>query len=175
MVGAQIGNRVGVAAAGGQTVSYGTITGEAANTVTVTAAQARQIEVGDTIDVRTIATGAVAGTMTARTVTAVNTVTGVITYSGADGAGDIAIDGTMAVYPGGQSPVATALPRSNLNGGKAENAGFDLGGVDTIAGMRARLTAISATTYSAAELDKMTYNDLVYAIRVNDAPTTIKQ
>jgi hypothetical protein len=40
--------------------------------------------------------------------------------------------------------------------------------------MRDRLTAISATTYSAAELDKMTYNDMVYAIRVNDYAGSIK-
>jgi hypothetical protein len=37
-----------------------------------------------------------------------------------------------------------------------------------IADMRARLTAISGTIYTAARLDQMTQNDMVYAIRLND-------
>lgn len=37
-----------------------------------------------------------------------------------------------------------------------------------IAAMRTRLTAISATTFTAARLDAMTKNDMVYALRLND-------
>jgi xanthine dehydrogenase molybdopterin-binding subunit B len=39
--------------------------------------------------------------------------------------------------------------------------------------INARLTAISATTYSAANLDKMTLNDKIYALRLNDDAGTI--
>jgi hypothetical protein len=45
--------------------------------------------------------------------------------------------------------------------------------VKDIASMRARLTAISGTTYTTARLDTMTANDMMYAIRVNDEPTSI--
>ena len=36
-----------------------------------------------------------------------------------------------------------------------------------------RLTAISGTIYTQAQLDKMTANDKIYAVRLNDDPTTI--
>ena len=42
-----------------------------------------------------------------------------------------------------------------------------------IAGMRTRLTAISATAYSAANLDKMTRNDMMYALRLADEAASI--
>lgn len=45
----------------------------------------------------------------------------------------------------------------------------------SVAAMRARLTAISGTTYSSANLDIMSVNDMIYALRVNDDATSIKQ
>lgn len=39
---------------------------------------------------------------------------------------------------------------------------------DSVTGLRARLTAISGTTYTAAVLDAMTVNDMVFAVRTND-------
>jgi len=39
---------------------------------------------------------------------------------------------------------------------------------DSIANLRARLTAISGTTFTAARMDAMTVNDMYYAIRLND-------
>lgn len=39
--------------------------------------------------------------------------------------------------------------------------------------MRTRLTAISATAYSSANLDKMTRNDMVYALRAADEAGSI--
>lgn len=39
----------------------------------------------------------------------------------------------------------------------------------TIAGMKARLTTLNATTYTAARLATMTRNDLIYALRVASA------
>lgn len=62
----------------------------------------------------------------------------------------------------------------NINGGDNVQAGLDLDNADTIAAMRARLTAINATTYSSTQLNRMTYNDMVYALRVNDAAGSIK-
>lgn len=44
---------------------------------------------------------------------------------------------------------------------------------DSNTSLDTRLTAISATTYSQANLDRMTRNDKIYALRVNDDPTTI--
>jgi len=46
--------------------------------------------------------------------------------------------------------------------------------MSSIAAMRTRLTAISGTTYTAAVLNTMTYNDMVYALRMQDAPTSVK-
>jgi hypothetical protein len=45
--------------------------------------------------------------------------------------------------------------------------------LDSIAAMRARLTAIDGTTFSSANLDKMTSNDMMYAIRLLDESWTI--
>lgn len=39
---------------------------------------------------------------------------------------------------------------------------------DSVSVMRARLTAINATSYTTARLDSMTKNDMMYAIRLND-------
>ena len=37
-----------------------------------------------------------------------------------------------------------------------------------VTALRARLTAISGTTYTPTVLDKMTVNDMIYAVRLND-------
>lgn len=39
-----------------------------------------------------------------------------------------------------------------------------------VAALRARLTAISATTFTPARLNSMTKNDMVYAVRLSDDP-----
>lgn len=173
MARAQIGNILGVTAKD-QGPILAEITADGANTVTVSAADARKLRVGQTIDIVNKATGAVLAA--ARTIDAI-TAAGVITYSGADVA---AVAGTHAVYDTGDwvgYPPTGAFGRngySNFNGGAGPGAGFSINQAMTIDEMRARLTAISGTTYSAAELDKMTYNDLVYALRVNDASGSIK-
>lgn len=41
------------------------------------------------------------------------------------------------------------------------------------ASISARLTAINGTLYSSAKLVQLTYNDKLYALRVNDDPTSI--
>lgn len=65
--------------------------------------------------------------------------------------------------------------RSNINGstGAPDTAYIDTDG-DSISAMRTRLATISAGTYTSAYLDKMTENDMKYAIRQNDSASTIK-
>lgn len=67
--------------------------------------------------------------------------------------------------------------KTNITGNTGTNPQVppDYDDLDGIGAMRARLTAINAVTYSAAQLNKMTYNDLVYAIRLNDFRSGIKQ
>lgn len=43
----------------------------------------------------------------------------------------------------------------------------------SIAALKARLTAISSTTWTTARMNQMTVNDLIYAVRLNDDPSTI--
>lgn len=64
---------------------------------------------------------------------------------------------------------------NNLNGGTAVDAGLFLtnSAAQTIASLKARLTAFNATSYTPARLAAMSYNDLVYAVRVSDQPTSI--
>lgn len=88
------------------------------------------------------------------------------------------VDNNPAMANVGGSPNLT-----NINGaGAASGAsgtdpqlGFDGDNMDSISAMRARLAAINGTYYTAAVLNMMTVNDMVYAIRVNDFPGTIKQ
>lgn len=169
MAGVQIGNLVGVAAVGPASAIIAEITADGVNTVDVAAADIRKFRVGQVISILTKATGAVLASN--RTITVLDAVNNRITYSGADVA---AVAGTHSIYPG---EVADAnsydAPRSNLNGGVDEDEGFSIG-MQTIGQMRSRLKAINGVTYSDAEMDKMTTNDLVYALRVNDFPTSIK-
>ncbi len=67
-----------------------------------------------------------------------------------------------------------AVGLKNVNGGPSDReAHFDTD-YATITGLRARLTAISAGTYTTAYLDKLTMNDMIYAVRLNDSPSTIR-
>lgn len=63
---------------------------------------------------------------------------------------------------------------TGINGGNNAGAGLVLtAGAVTIDSMKTRLAAISGTTYTAARLTDMSYNDMVYALRVLDHPTSI--
>lgn len=46
--------------------------------------------------------------------------------------------------------------------------------MSSISAMRTRLAAIDGTTFSSVRLDTMTANDMVYALRVLDAPQTVR-
>lgn len=62
---------------------------------------------------------------------------------------------------------ATAGSVAKSNGDVATPANYE-----NMAALDARLTAISATTYTASRLDTMTLNDKIYALRLSDDPTT---
>lgn len=158
-----IGNVRGLPITGFGGSKLADISADGANTITLDSI--RRITVGDFIDILNKATGAVLASH--RQVTNL-TSAGVLTYGGADVA---AVPGTHAVYRDGAGAPTGGV---SISGGPTPQAGFnmDLGSIDSL---RARLTEINATTYSAAQLDIMTENDMVYAIRVNDELESIKQ
>lgn len=59
------------------------------------------------------------------------------------------------------------------NGGTADSTGLVNANWLSVTAMRSRLAAISAGTYTSSYLDKMTVNDMAYAIRLNDNPAAI--
>lgn len=58
--------------------------------------------------------------------------------------------------------------RMNQGNATGPMSGTTISNLKDITTMRARLTAINAGYYTAARLDQMTVNDMVYAIRLND-------
>ena len=75
---------------------------------------------------------------------------------------------------------ATGTQRSNMGqhpGGNVDDprSHDDIDNADNIGQMRARLAVIDAGFYTATRLNTMTMNDMVYALRVADHPTSIKQ
>lgn len=164
MANAQVGNRNGVTACGFNGF-VANITADGANTVTVD--DTNDIDAGRSIDLVNKNTGAVLASN--RQITNV-TSAGVVTYGGADVA---AVPGTTIVVLAGTT---TQTGYVNMNGGATPGEGFHLGGEGlTIDRLRSRLNQINATTYSSTELDKMTENDMVYALRLYEAPGSIKQ
>lgn len=161
----QVGNAHGLPAVGGtQRGLLATVTADGANTVTVDSV--RKLYAGLVIDIVHKTSGAVLAS--ARTITNI-TSAGVVTYDGADAAATT----SHGIYPTGVLP-SSGPNKTNVNGGFSDQAGFDIDDLDTIASMRARLTAINGSIYTAARLNQMTYNDMVYAIRQNDFATSIK-
>jgi hypothetical protein len=162
MARAQLGNRAGITAVGNNGF-LANITADGSNTVTVD--DTFDIDVGRNVDIVNKSTGAVLAS--ARQVTNM-TSAGVMTYSGADVA---AVPGThIVVAPG----TTTASGYTNLNGGPAPGEGFNMGGESTtIDRLRSRLQQINATTYSNSELDKLTENDMIYALRLYEAPGSV--
>jgi hypothetical protein len=63
----------------------------------------------------------------------------------------------------------------NMNGGISATDAFDIDTLDNVDRMRARLATVDAGFYTIRRLDTMTFNDMVYAVRMADAPLTIKQ
>lgn len=69
----------------------------------------------------------------------------------------------------------TARGGKGINGGADDRTGLALTNASPthITSLRARLTAISATSYTTARLDAMSVNDMIYAVRLADQPTSI--
>lgn len=161
----QVGNVHGLPAVDGSDRGLlATVTADGANTVTVDGVT--KLYAGLVIDIVHKTTGAVLAS--ARTITNI-TSAGVVTYDGAD----VAATTSHGIYPTGVLP-SSGPNKTNVNGGVSDQAGLDIDHLDSIASMRARLAAINGTYYTAAVLNQMTYNDLLYAIRLNDYPTSIK-
>lgn len=70
---------------------------------------------------------------------------------------------------------ASGTTNKNLNGGATPGAGLKNTNIVTIDDARARLTAVAPGSYPTKVLDTMTFNDMIYAIRLLDNPTSIKQ
>ena len=63
------------------------------------------------------------------------------------------------------SQASTTGP-SNINGGDDSIAGYGSPNFNSLSAMRTRLATINGTYYTTAVLAQMTYNDMVYALRV---------
>ncbi len=77
--------------------------------------------------------------------------------------------GVAAANPGG------GTNRSNINGvgnnlpsGEHEDTDYV-----TITTLKSRLSTIDSGFYTTAMLNRMTYNDMLYAVRLNDTPRSI--
>lgn len=154
----QVGNAHGLPIVGNDNLNendskLSDITDSGVNTVTVDNLEG--IEVGSLIDIVTKADGTVVAS--ARTVESL-TSAGVLTYSGAD----VASTNNEGVYAAGTY-------------GQEPQEGFFDPDLATVGSLRRRLKQIDAGYYTDAQLDKMSYNDMVYAVRVNDHSGTIKQ
>lgn len=92
---------------------------------------------------------------------------GSMSYSGADAptvaAGDL-------IYVAG---AITKNQPSNTNGGVSAMRGFRLEGAFTLGDIRDRLNEINPTYYTSTRMDQLTYNDLIYALRLAEAPGSI--
>ncbi len=62
----------------------------------------------------------------------------------------------------------------NANGNAFAGAVGDASNYASVAGLRARLTAVNPTYFNATRLNAMTKNDLVYAVRLADDAVGIR-
>lgn len=161
MADTQVGNIHGVAAVGNTKGLVGNVTADGLNTVTLD--NVRGLSAGDRIDIIDPATGTVLASD--RLVTNI-TNAGVVTYDGADVVATAAHDVFSAGSYSASGPI-------NINGGHSAQEGYHDIDLLTIDNMRTRLKAIDAGLYTDAKLNQMTSNDMVYAIRLADNPTTI--
>lgn len=80
----------------------------------------------------------------------------------------------MATTQLGNNSNVCARGGVGINGGNNVGAGLVYTASNlTIDNMKTRLAAISATTFTAQRLTDMSYNDMVYALRTMDHPTSI--
>lgn len=159
----QIGNGLGLTARGRAPSALAVTTGYAAPQIFgVALNDLKKIQLADTIDVISPA-GVVR--ITGRNVDAMYS-SSLLQFSGAD-APSIA-NGDL-VYRTGEVIGSGDI---GYSGGQTASRGFSLENTSDITRMRARLTAIHAS-YTPARLDDLTVNDMIYAIRLNDAQSSI--
>jgi len=158
----QVGNVHGVAAVGNTKGFIGNVTADGVGTVTLDSVKG--LSAGDRIDIIDPSNGTVLASN--RIVTNI-TNAGVVTYDGADVAATTAHD---VFFTG----TYTTSGPANINGGNSAQEGYHDIDLLTIDNLRTRLKAIDSGLYTDAKLNEMTYNDMVYAIRLSDAPSTIK-
>lgn len=157
----QVGNAHGVTAVGSTRGFIGNVTADGINTVTLDSVKG--LSAGDRIDLIDPSNGTVLASN--RLVTNI-TNAGVVTYDGADMAATVAHDAFKA---GTYTPSGLV----NTNGGNSDQTGYVDTDLLTIESMKSRLAVIDSGLYTDAKLNQMTYNDMVYAIRLADSPTTI--
>ena len=163
----QIGNVHGIAAVGRRDL-LASVTAEGANTVTVAASELPKLHAGMVIDILHRTT--FAALALDRTITNI-TSAGVVTYDGAD----VAATTAHGIYLANSDVFSGSSSRTSENGGPEPRRPFQDVNMLSIGEMRDRLTAIDSTFYSAARLNAMTMNDMVFALRTNDKPQSIKQ
>lgn len=161
----QVGNHMGVAARGQSSQALGTVVANGgANSLVLSATTWQKLRVGMPIDCYSAAGVA---RFTGRNINSIVVTTGAVAYSGAD-APTVAA-GDLVYYAGARTNNAP----SNVNGGVSDRRGFRLQYGDTIEEMRFRLNEINPTYYTAARLNGLTSNDMVYALRLAEEPLTI--
>lgn len=172
MTALQIGNEIGVISVDNDDAKLAEITADGVSSFTVALADVAKFSIFKPIVFRVKATGAGFGT-TSRVVQYA-TDTGVVGYSGADIA---LVPGTHAVYDA-SVPYATSTTaktgKTNINGGSGEQAGFSDYSFGSLENMRTELARLVPGTYTNAYLNKMTWNDMVYAIRAHKYPTSFR-
>lgn len=174
----QVGNMVGIAARGGPpggtlpysplrggpTFSLALITAHAANQVTVD--DVTRIRPGVNYSIGQDSAGVAANDVLVTSVAS----TGIVIYSGTDRSGVIS-DGNSKLYV---NRFHQKVSPTNMSGGYDVREGFHRhGDFLSIQSMRDRLAIINPTYYTAVMLNGLTFNDLVYALRLADAPGSI--
>lgn len=79
----------------------------------------------------------------------------------------------MAVTQLGNIQGFAARGGKGINGGDDGATAYFNANSGTLAAKRARLTAINGTYYTTTRLDQLTHNDIDYALRLADNPTSI--
>lgn len=66
-------------------------------------------------------------------------------------------------------PIGVTDKRRGRGSTSATHGLAEIANMTTVGGLRARLAALDATAFTAARLDAMTENDMLYALRVRSA------
>lgn len=168
-----LGNTIGVTSVGNPDSKLTEVSADVANGFLVGAgADIHKFYLNQPIIFRVKTTGAVFGT-TARLVTGITNL-GVVNYDGAD---VTLVPGTHAVYDDCMGVASTSVGsdvRSNQNGGPSARRGFTITPFGDLESLRSYLAGLDVGYFTAARLDKMTLNDMVYAVRARSYPSTIK-